>query len=121
MALATLAIIAYTEHMNTDTAVGGRVREARTRAGLTQVDLANHMCDRGAYVTFTSVSKIESGTRALKFSEAIALCDALSITAEQLWSGDDIPARAPSKLEFLAGIEASIEALRKLATKHEER
>lgn len=106
--------------MINETVVGNRVLIARTRAGMNQEQLARHMQARGISISYTTVSKIESGTRTLKFSEAVALCAALSITLEDFWGGEPVPVKPPalSEEDFRDGILASIRALHDLAEQH---
>ena len=65
------------------TPVGRRVRDARQRAGLTQVDLADRLG-----VTQTSVSKTEAAVN-LEWSTLVSYAAALGVPVEELITGAD--------------------------------
>lgn len=65
-----------------DVAVGNRVRELRTRAGLSQSDLG-HSLD----VSFQQVQKYEKGVNRMGASRLIQICDALKVSINDLFEG----------------------------------
>lgn len=67
--------------------LGQRIREARTRSGLTQQDLAAKVD-----LTRTSVTNIELGRQKLLVHALVEMADALQITTDQLLP----PAKEPA-------------------------
>jgi len=65
-----------------DVAVGNRVRELRTRAGLSQTDL----CERLG-VSFQQVQKYEKGVNRMGASRLIQICEALKVTIVDIFDG----------------------------------
>lgn len=68
----------------TDADVGKALRNIRETLGISQAALADRV--EGFYPQ--TITKIESGRRSLKFSEALALADALGIDVQSLATGD---------------------------------
>lgn len=65
--------------------LGQQIRDARTRLGLTQSELAERMSTRlDSAIGTTTVSKIESGTRSLSFAEAQAAGQILLLSLDEL-------------------------------------
>ena len=67
--------------------VGPQVKTARTRAGLTQADLAARLEIRGIKIDRAGVAKIEGGRRQVSDVELVALADALGVSAASLLEG----------------------------------
>jgi transcriptional regulator with XRE-family HTH domain len=65
-----------------DIAVGNRVRELRTRAGLSQTDLGARLG-----VSFQQIQKYEKGVNRMGASRLIQVCDALKVTIEDIFEG----------------------------------
>ena len=65
-----------------DIAVGNRVRELRTRAGLSQTELGVQLG-----VSFQQIQKYEKGTNRMGASRLIQVCEALSITIADIFDG----------------------------------
>lgn len=66
--------------------VGKRVQQARVKAGLSQVELAAAICvDHKIKMERATISHIESGQRAVKDKEVVALCEALSVSPNWLF------------------------------------
>ena len=65
-----------------DIAVGNRVRELRTRAGLSQTELGVQLG-----VSFQQIQKYEKGTNRMGASRLIQVCEALSITITDIFDG----------------------------------
>lgn len=53
--------------------VGAELREARTKAGLTQAALSRGMRDAGLPMDTSAISRVESGIRELEYREALLL------------------------------------------------
>jgi len=65
-----------------DVAVGNRVRELRTRAGMSQTDLGVKLG-----VSFQQVQKYEKGVNRMGASRLIQICDALEVPITELFDG----------------------------------
>ncbi len=65
-----------------DVAVGNRVRELRTRAGLSQTDLGERLG-----VSFQQVQKYEKGVNRMGASRLIQICEALKVTIVDIFDG----------------------------------
>lgn len=65
-----------------DVAVGNRVRELRTRAGLSQSDLGKRLD-----VSFQQVQKYEKGVNRMGASRLIQICDALKVSIYDIFDG----------------------------------
>lgn len=65
-----------------DVAVGNRVRELRTRAGLSQTDLGVRLG-----VSFQQVQKYEKGVNRMGASRLIQICDALKVNVNDIFDG----------------------------------
>ena len=70
--------------MDPDLALGERLAELRKRKGKRQDELLDLLAARGVNWTQATLSRIESGKRALKVTELFALTDALGIEAGEL-------------------------------------
>lgn len=67
--------------------VGGRIQQARAKAGLSQVELAAAMCvDHKIKMQRATISHIESGDRAVKDKEIAAFCNILNISPNWLFN-----------------------------------
>ncbi len=73
--------------------LGGRIRELRRKAGLTQSELA----ERIGYSTKASISKIESDVLDVNQSTIVALAKALGVTPSTLMGWDDEEKNNPKK------------------------
>lgn len=77
-----------------------RLQGARTRAGLTQADLAQAMSDRlGVTIYATTVTRIEATQRAVKIEEAAVIAEILAVPLESLVSDADAVSRRRHDLE----------------------
>ena len=63
---------------------GAKVREARTKLGLSQENLAARLQLEGIIIERDSVSRIEIGTRFVADYELLALCKILNVSLEYL-------------------------------------
>ncbi len=72
---------------------GGYVRQARLRAGLTQLELAER-----SGLTPASISRLEAGHRSPWFSEAVALARVLDLPLQGLLNGQLRPGTGPADL-----------------------
>ncbi|MCV7300863.1 helix-turn-helix transcriptional regulator [Mycobacterium barrassiae] len=69
---------------SSDRAIGVRIAEARQQKDLRQEDFLTSLEARGVSWTRTTLSRIESGQRALKATELFAVADALGMSADAL-------------------------------------
>lgn len=76
-----------------DVAVGNRVRELRTRAGLSQTDLGGRLG-----VSFQQVQKYEKGVNRMGASRLIQICDALKVSIHDVFEGVGSVTDAEEKL-----------------------
>jgi transcriptional regulator with XRE-family HTH domain len=65
-----------------DVAVGNRVRDLRTRAGLSQTDLGQKLG-----VSFQQVQKYEKGVNRMGASRLIQICEALQVSITDVFDG----------------------------------
>ena len=66
--------------------IGHKILEARTKQGLSQVELAASMCvDQGISMERATISQIERGLRSVKDKEIDAFCDVLKVTPNWLF------------------------------------
>ncbi|MGP9580922.1 helix-turn-helix domain-containing protein [Brachybacterium sp. AOP35-5H-19] len=79
-------------------AVRWNIARYRSKAGLSQADLAERMTERGLKWFPQTVQKVENGSRTLRFDEAVLLARSLEI---ELWDLLDQPAEAVA--EEIAG------------------
>ena len=77
------------------TILGQRVREARKRAGLLQVDLAAALGDRYAH---NDISRVESGERGLRLDGLVNAAKELRVSADYLLGLTDDPTPAAQRL-----------------------
>lgn len=82
-----------------DVAVGNRVRDLRTRAGLSQTDLGHKLG-----VSFQQVQKYEKGVNRMGASRLIQICEALQISINDVFDG--IASVADAQSRTLADPEA---------------
>jgi transcriptional regulator with XRE-family HTH domain len=75
-----------------DVAVGNRVRELRTRAGLSQTDLGEKLG-----VSFQQVQKYEKGVNRMGASRLIQICDALKVSIADVFDGVESTVGAAQK------------------------
>jgi transcriptional regulator with XRE-family HTH domain len=59
--------------------VGGRVKEARVKAQLTQVELSKKLAQLGVSIDRAGVAKIETGIRGVLDFEIVAIAKALDL------------------------------------------
>lgn len=83
-------------------ALAERVRAARDRAGLTQVDLA-----REAGVSQPTLSRVESGERGVSLAEADALATALAVPLDILLYGSAVQERVLVALRAAADVDSA--------------
>lgn len=67
-----------------DEAIGRRLRALRERHGLSQSNCASMLYQRGFRTSPNTVHAIETGRRAMRLSEAFALCYALDLDVTAL-------------------------------------
>ncbi len=65
--------------------IGGKVREARLRAGYSQKQLSEKLELMAVYICRGSVSRIENGSREVTDYEIAALCDVLGVSPNYLF------------------------------------
>ncbi|MBD8205528.1 helix-turn-helix transcriptional regulator [Microbacterium sp. CFBP 8790] len=101
--------------LTSDAAFAQWIKEARSRAGLSQEELARRMRDRGHDFQQQTVYKLERGARRVSIGEAVALADALDLNLA-LFSEQDPASRAALRMrieqqtkDLLAGL-VSLEA-----------
>lgn len=63
-----------------DRLVGQNVQTFRNARGLSQADLASALSSDGEIVHQQTIQKIEKGTRPMRYSEAVRICDALGVS-----------------------------------------
>lgn len=68
----------------TETQFGRRMRHERERRGLRQEDLANLIRQGGMKIHVSTISKMESGMRMIRLSEAAAIAKALKVTLDEM-------------------------------------
>ena len=66
-------------------AMGGRIRNARQAAGLSQSELAERCCQ-----SISFLGHIERGTRKMSLETLVAICDILNLSADYLLQ-DELP------------------------------
>ena len=66
-------------------AMGGRIRNARQAAGLSQSELAERCC-----LSISFLGHIERGTRKMSLETLVAICDILNLSADYLLQ-DELP------------------------------
>lgn len=97
--------------------IGRNVRRLRELKGMSQAELAEGISRQGIPGFHPqTITKIEAGNRSLKFDEAVAMCQVLEVTAEELNKVGDAYVRRnalATAIEDLAG--ASIDAVEALA------
>lgn len=64
--------------------IGGKVKELRTKAGMSQQALSNKLELQGVYVCRGSVSRIEDGSRTVTDIELYAIARVLNVGASEL-------------------------------------
>lgn len=70
--------------MNPDRLIGATVKRLRTKAGMTQAELASQMVLYGCRMQQQTVLKIERSIRRLRFTEALAIARILGVGIEDL-------------------------------------
>jgi transcriptional regulator with XRE-family HTH domain len=61
-----------------------RLEDERNRKGLTQTDLADMLKLKGIHMHWTTIAKIEKGTRSVRIDEAAAFADCFGISVDTL-------------------------------------
>lgn len=80
----------YSPPMTQDGAIGASIKELRTALGMSQVDLANELTDRGVPGMWAqTLVKIEQGKRKVSLLEGIAIADALGVEPSDLLDAAD--------------------------------
>ena len=94
--------------------VGTQIREARSRAGLTQSTLAER-----AGVAFETISRIERGTLNTTVRTLLAIAEALGVDPGVLLADDDVrPARLDDSLQAVIDpLLAESDATREVAAR----
>lgn len=91
---------------STDERVGEQIRRLREAAGMTKTQLATQLSDAGlGQIHPTTVSRIESGERAIRLSEAVTIASVLGTSVEAL-----IDFRGVETLLKQVGLEHSLTA-----------
>ena len=67
------------EYVKAERLAAELLRRARRELGLTQVDVADEMAQRGFRWTQPTVARVENGRRHLSFAESRALMDVLGL------------------------------------------
>ena len=62
--------------------IGRRIREARTRADVTQEELAARLAAKGVYFDRSAISRMEAEERFIRDYEILAIADSLKIPVE---------------------------------------
>src|SRR5664279_107210 len=70
-----------------DIAIGARVRAVRTQRGLSQGDMADLLRRQGIPWSQGTLSKVETGDRPIRLSEAPLVAHALGLELEELAAG----------------------------------
>ena len=74
------------EYLATSRAFGQRVRTARDNAGLTQIQLQELLTGYGVHFDTSAITRVESGEREPRLTEALAIADILGISLTGLMS-----------------------------------
>lgn len=77
-----------TQELFSDAGFGRRLREARKAAGMTQAQLAGAITATGQRMHPSAIAKIESGERPVSLFEAVHFAWHLSVTLDELVTGD---------------------------------
>lgn len=102
--------------------LGRRVRELRVANGLSQAELANRMQAAGVALHASALTRIETGSRVLKASEAFVLADVLGQSVTDLREDrrgvrqvalaiEDVKRAYTNSLGSLRALERKLEAL----------
>lgn len=70
--------------------IGARIKEARIKAGLSQKELSEKLELMAFYTCRGSISRIETGNRAVTDIEIDAISKALNVSLDYLFSREDI-------------------------------
>lgn len=70
--------------------IGTRIKEARVKAGLSQKELSEKLELMAVYTCRGSISRIETGNRAVTDIEIDAISKALNVSLDYLFSREDI-------------------------------
>lgn len=90
----------------TDDVIGARIRDARKAAGIEQQgDLVPQLREAGLPWSQGTLSRVEAGLRALKFTEAAVVADVLGVPLASLLGPveDEAAAQAAVKMETFMG------------------
>ena len=80
----------YGASVTQESAIGASIKELRTALGMSQVDLANELSDRGVPGMWAqTVVKIEQGKRKVSLVEGVAIADALGVEPSDLLDAAD--------------------------------
>ncbi|WP_307223360.1 helix-turn-helix transcriptional regulator [Microbacterium arborescens] len=85
--------------VTSDTAFADWIKDARTRAGVSQEELARRVRERGFDFQQQTIYKIEKGSRRVSIGEAVALADALDQNLA-LFAEKDPASRAALRLRI---------------------
>lgn len=92
-----MSIMATSKSETPDEAFGQSVATVRGWANLSQREFANRLTERGFRVDASAVSRIESGARSVRLTEALTIADALDVELDFLVSGLDGSPKAELK------------------------
>ena len=98
-----------------DRLIGGNVQQFRNAKKMSQAQLADAMTAKtGQQVAQQTILKIEKGTRPLRYSEAVAVAEALDVPLSAL-SPDRVTARERQNIDMAALEAAEADALLSVA------
>lgn len=96
--------------------IGRAVQQLRTAAGMSQGELAEQLSELGENFHQQTILKIEKGTRALKFTEAVKIARVFQVSVDSLIYSQD---RLEESLETRRRFDAVMEGLAELERKTE--
>ncbi|HME78927.1 MAG TPA: helix-turn-helix transcriptional regulator [Mycobacterium sp.] len=86
-----------------DSLIASNVQRYRTAKGLSQAELATAMSHDGYHIHQQTIQKIEKGSRPLKYSEAVRICNVLGISPLHLADGGE---RTAANAVFMSSSDA---------------
>lgn len=102
------------EESDVDRLIGGNVQQFRNAKKMSQAQLADAMTALGLQVAQQTILKIEKGTRPLRYSEAVAVAEALDVPLSAL-APDRVTARERQNIDMAALEAAEADALLSVA------
>ena len=91
--------------------IGRTLQRLRKAAGLSQSELAERLNERGEKFHQQTILKVENGTRPLKFTEAITVCDILQVPVDAFVSQKHAVAAASQGTTLMRRTNNAYEAL----------